>query len=157
MLYVSTRREFWRMSHTGGRFFGTAAVLGPAAFLMAGTLFPFPGSLLTAVALALMLATAIKLSLEARFLRHVTVDLNDSSLTQLQRSVWLLQGPLGALSRGGQMCAFMGGIILPLFWLIGASSPAIPVSAFGICLLAELIERHLFFAAMAPAKMPGAS
>ena len=49
----------------------------------------------------------------------------------------------------------LGGIILPFICVAGKGDPIIAGTAFLLCVMGELVERYLFFVAVAPPKMPG--
>lgn len=152
MLYHATRRDFWHLRFAGGRFFGTALVLGLAALWLQTTLYISPGSQL--FGWLLMAATTVKLGWEISVLK--ALDLENEILTPLQKSARLLTGkelrPLFGLRL---VAGLSGGIFLPILFIAGSSSPAIPVVAVTLCIAGEVIERYLFFAAVAPQKMPG--
>ncbi|HXG47655.1 MAG TPA: DmsC/YnfH family molybdoenzyme membrane anchor subunit [Methylomirabilota bacterium] len=155
MVYADTPREFWCLRHTAGRFFGTVAVLGAAILFALSSLAGRSDIALKSPAIALSLATAIKLALEIRFLRNVEAGPNEPALSPLQRSALLLRQHVGPRARARVAFAVLGGLLLPALWLMGAAGVWIPATALGLCLAAELIERHLFFVAAIPAKMPG--
>jgi DMSO reductase anchor subunit len=154
MVYADTRREFWRLPNTGARFFGTVAMLGSSTTLVVGTALQLAPEFLRAAAISSMVASLLKLGVEARFLRDVDVDLNDVQWTPLQRSVLLMTGTFGWLSRGRIGLTLIGGLLLPGLWLMNGNE-ALLFIVFALCLLAEFIERYLFFVTVASAKMPG--
>ena len=77
------------------------------------------------------------------------------ALTALNKTALLLNGPFGRLSRVRVMCAIVGGVVLPVTMLAGAPFVGLAALAFVLCLVGELIERHLFFVAEVAPKMPG--
>jgi formate dehydrogenase iron-sulfur subunit len=112
--------------------------------------FPFGIAFLMAVALA-------KLGFEHRIFRHL-VDEQTPGLTPLNKTALLLAGQLDPVMRTRVACGLLGGIVLPaLLLLTSVSGPhaGLAWGAFALCLLGELLERYLFFTAVAPAKMPG--
>lgn len=155
MVYADTPREFWCLRHTAGRFFGSVAVLGAAILFALGSLAGGSDIALKLPAVVLGLATAIKLALEIRFLRDVEAGPNEPALSPLQRSALLLREGLGARARARVALAVLGGVLLPALWLMSGVGAALPTTALVLCLTAEIIERHLFFVAAIPAKMPG--
>jgi len=155
MVYADTRREFWHLGHTAGRFFGTVAILGAAtAFAVCGV-FEVSRTIQQALAFALMAGTAFKLGIETSFLRNVEIDLNNPQLLPLQRSALLLRDKFGWLARGRLMLGLIAGIVLPLFHVMDLGAAGLPWLALAMCLLAGVVERYLFFVSVAPAKMPG--
>jgi formate dehydrogenase iron-sulfur subunit len=155
MIYADTRREFWNRTQSLGKFFGTTALLGLAGTLVTLT---FTGSSSEAWRpMVLMLATVsvCKLAFERRIFRHL-VDEQTLGLTPLNKTALLLDGKLGLAARGRVACGGFGGIILPLLLLINpVLNSGVVTAAFALCLLGELLERYLFFTAVAPLKMPG--
>ena len=78
-----------------------------------------------------------------------------SHLTALSKTTLLLGCPFGRLSRVRVMCAIVGGVALPGMMLSSAPILGPAALAFALCLVGELIERHLFFVAEVAPKMPG--
>ena len=130
MVYVDTRRDFWRASQSFGKFFGTTFLLGSAAA------FAIPASV---PAQMLWLITGAKLWLELSiFVRS----------TPLDKSAHLLAGKLRSILYFRIGCALLGGLIAPaiadIAWM-----------TLLLCVIGELLERYLFFTAVAPERMPG--
>jgi DMSO reductase anchor subunit len=138
MIYHDTRRAFWTGLNTGGKFFGTTALLGTAA----AWVFTSRADLAWLV-LVICLA---KLVCEGGVLSR-------PSLTRTAEVIW---GPLRPLHSLRFALGIIGGLILPLAYLAGSTSLIIPVASLILCCAGELAERYLFFAAAAPNKMPGA-
>ena len=153
MVYADTPREFWNAPRSFGKFFGTAAVLGLAVLLI------FAKSQIVPISLLLMLASAAKLALEQRIFRHLTDEENPAP-TPLNKTARLLAGRLGQIARIRVLCGILGGLALPLALIVQFSATGflsiwLTAGAFGFCFTGELLERYLFFTAVAPAKMPG--
>lgn len=146
MIYVDTRRRFWRMANTAPRFFGTAIILGLSSALCAGVA---PAQL----GFALLAATVIKLLLEAQALAPLHVDRD--ALTPERKSALLLFGPLRSANELRVLLAFLGGILLPLASALGAAPASAAWLALGFNLMGELTERYLYFRAVDAPKMPG--
>jgi len=130
MIYVSTRRNFWRFSQTFPRFFGTAAVL---ALALAAPRYGF-------------FALAAKLAIESAAQADGSV------------SARLLRGPLRnvALLRFGLGFLALGLFVVP--GLTGRNDLATHVAegvAVFAALAGEVTERSLFFRAVDAPKMPG--
>ena len=138
MVYVDTRRPFWRWQITGARFIGSMAVLGSSmAWALSGKM-PFFW-----IALAAML---IKLSCESRFLRDNPYNPNDMEEPDADaRTAILLLEIMPRVTRGRIALALMGTLML--FWQPWT----------GVILLAasELSERVLYFRAVVAPHMPG--
>jgi DMSO reductase anchor subunit len=158
MIYVDTHREFWRASQCFGKFFGTTLLLGAATTLAVQAFTRSEVISLIPAIILLLAATVTKLSFEHRIFRYL-VDENTPTLLPLNKTARLLVHKLGLVARFRVACGIFGGIVLPV-WLIanqsGNNSGVAPVAlvALLVCLAGELLERYLFFAAIAPAKMP---
>ncbi|HEY5449916.1 MAG TPA: DmsC/YnfH family molybdoenzyme membrane anchor subunit, partial [Polyangia bacterium] len=163
MLYVKTAREWWSGARTAFRFYATATVLGLATTLV--TLLAFGcgpnGGVCAGVSLAarlLAIATGVKLAWEAAILVH----LGDKQLGPLKRTASLLLGDLRDEAGLRLALGVVGGVLAPLavahFADAGDRSlAALIFAALGAAALvvAELIERALFFRAASPPRMPG--
>jgi formate dehydrogenase iron-sulfur subunit len=157
MIYVDTHREFWNSARSFGRFFGTTALLGSALVMVFAAFSSEPATALAAAATAVV--TIAKLAGEHRIFRHL-VEEDSIPQSPLSRTAQLLAGPLGLLARIRILCGIAGGVVFPaiaaLEWAAGTAGAAWPaVAAFALCLLGELLERHLYFTAVAPERMPG--
>jgi Fe-S-cluster-containing dehydrogenase component/DMSO reductase anchor subunit len=148
MIYADTRREFWSAGQSLAKFFGTTLLLGGIAVIA------FTGSSSVMLCALVGVVTSIKLAFEHRIFRH---RINDEAPGQspLSKTARLLTGELARFTRVRIACGLLGGIALPGVILIGGAS-TLSLVAFALCLLGELIERHLFFTAVATRKMPGA-
>jgi len=154
LLYADTRREFWSLQQTLGKFFGSTALLGSATCI-ALTVSQSPSSFSSSVALVCLIAfTVAKLGFENRILSHL-VDEQTPRLTPLNKSALLLTGQLGFLARARVACGVLGGIVFPALLLLSSSHASLPWLGFVLCLGGELLERYCFFTAVAPTRMPG--
>lgn len=155
MVYAATRRPAWNGATTAYRFYGSALILGSALVLLVAALERLP---LPREALGLLLcATLAKLLLEGAALCHA----RDRERGPLRRSAILmlteLRGP--TLLRFGTAAV---GVLVPAGLLFTAGPAEIMLAPpgatllFGCCAMAELLERHLFFAAAPRPRMPGA-
>jgi formate dehydrogenase iron-sulfur subunit len=160
MIYADTRREFWRASQCFGKFFGTTLLLGAAAALaMRAFVQPALHPLAVILAGAVLASTLIKFGIERRIYSQL-VDENTYPLTPLNKSARLLAGELGVAARARVACGIAGGLALPALLLLcaagnGALGPGLSLLMVSACVAGELLERYLFFAAVAPVKMPG--
>lgn len=145
MVYADTGRSFWALQRTAPRFAGTAVVLGLA---MLWVLQPSPtlGVLLTA-------ATGLKLAVELATLKHADTD--NERWTALRRTAALQRGPLRPLLALRILSALLGGMFLPFGIWVGAIDPVFSGAIILTLLLAELMERALFFLSVSPDAMPG--
>ena len=170
MIYEFTKREFWSFQQTVVKFSLTAAVMGIAAVWLTLSLLVHiadvgAGRELVAIAgpylsQALLVAAALKLGVEALFFRHLLTR----RVTPLRRSARLMLGPLANFTLARFALGLLGGVVMPLFlWnqLVNSSETvdvreAVLVGMlFTACLVGELLERYLFFAACSAPRMPG--
>ncbi len=142
MIYADTQREFWRLSTTTWKFFGTTLILGAAAAAL------FSPSLLWVGVVIVLLP--IKLTLECDIFRH----LQDEGTTSLSHTARILQGTLGRLVmlRFGLAALGLGSLGMEMF-----SGDSLILRGFAfICLLCgEWLERVYFFRAVKAPRMPG--
>lgn len=136
MIYHDTRRSLWRFPLGAIRFFGTVAGFAAAGNLIAHGVGLLAGSWFAA-------AILLKLAPEIRFLQPAEDE--DTPWSPDVHSARLQLGPLGVILRARVTFALLAliiGLIQP--WL------ALPV-----LLLAEILERQLFFQSVHAPKMPG--
>jgi formate dehydrogenase iron-sulfur subunit len=138
MIYHDTRRAFWKGLNTAGKFFGTTVLLGTAG---AWTFSPRPQ-----LACVLILLTLAKLIWEGGLLAR----------PQLALSAQVVWGPLRRFHTARFAFGILGGVILPLAFLAGTTTPALALASLILCVAGEFAERFTFFAAAAPIRMPGA-
>jgi DMSO reductase anchor subunit len=168
MVYAVTKRAFWNAGATATRFLlsmsglGAATALSTSLLTAACTASVRPAEIMAAygrpLCLALAASIAVKLLAEAAVLLHRNRD------SALRRSALLMTGELAAVTKSRFICGFVGGIALPsvLFHTGGPSAETsglflglVASALFIACLAGELLERYLFFAAVAPPRMPG--
>lgn len=170
MIYVFTRREFWNAQQTGVKFFLSTVILGCAACLAVCSLWYAvssmssnrwhhsaalaSGQLWPALSIAIAMATLCKLSFEAAFFRNEREDRS----RQIRGSQHLMNFPLRKITVLRFAAGITGGILCPIFTALMAPSGFVLWLCgfqFTLCLIAETCERYLFFAAVAPDRMPG--
>ena len=142
MVYVDTRRYFWRWQETGPRFFGSALVLGLA------TAVTIHFTLRSAILLAA--AVAIKLGWEGRAARF-----RPDQPAAAGKTVQLLGGPLARAASRRRLLAFFGAGVVPLALTLKWIPQPFGWIGFAAILAGELSERYLFFRAVVAPKMPG--
>ncbi len=135
MIYHDTRRQLWRFPLGATRFFGTVA-----SFAALGNLIRDPG--MPACSL-LVAAVFLKLAPEIRFLQLGGDE--DTPWSPDVHSARLQLGPLGVILRSR----------ITLAMLAVAVACIQPWAALPLLLLAELLERQLFFQSVYAPKMPG--
>jgi Fe-S-cluster-containing dehydrogenase component/DMSO reductase anchor subunit len=170
MVYAFTRREFWSFPQTATKFVLTSALLGIAATWLCILLLGVAGESASAHELAtvagdklsqaLIALAAAKLLFELSLFRHLAAR----RVTPLKRSAWLMLGRLSNHSLARFALGLLGGICMPLFLLsrqltggdsAGVIDIVIVAMLFTACLVGELLERYLFFAACSAPRMPG--
>ena len=158
MIYAVTRREFWRFDRTFNRFSLSTILLGTATFWMAVAW--SGGDEGRALPLSVMLAKVVvgvalfKLLSEAVLYRYLL----SRHVTTLARSARLHVGPLAGIALGRNLFGIVGGIVLPgIAWSQhNTASPLLVTTVLVLSLVGELLERYLYFAAVASPRMPGA-
>ncbi|MGI8965962.1 MAG: dimethyl sulfoxide reductase anchor subunit family protein, partial [Limisphaerales bacterium] len=166
MIYHDTRREFWRWPVSGAKFFGTTLLLGATTVLISSTVsavfasqqFFIFKSLSHELSKLVLLISLAKLAGELLFFRH----LRHPEYTALKRSALLMTGVLSRITLLRYVGGAVGGILLPVIFIFEKFkffSPMVLVGFAGVlwvfCIIGELLERTLFFRAVAPSKMPG--
>jgi DMSO reductase anchor subunit len=166
MLYHVTRRRYWKLPHTGLRFFGSALLLGLSTTLttsvIAASAFsgahPGLSAAKTLLGLGVIVVTLLKLAGEMAVLRHGQSEENPD----LQRTAKLLSGALSDITRQRVAAAALGGVLLPSLLLLSGSQGTSSSTTSFVALLSlvaltggELLERRLFFSAASPPRMPG--
>jgi len=171
MIYASVRRDLWDFSRTVTRFGLTSALLGLATLwlsLAALALIRPTESHLALVASAgpkicysLVLVTSVKLGWEAMLLRH----LMSRAMTPMKRSALLMIRDLANPALARFALGGLGGFVAPALLLRQLSAATLDnaqlqlgvatLLLFGASLAGELLERYLFFAAVAAPRMPG--
>ncbi len=135
MIYHDTHRSLWRFPLGAARFFGTVA-----SFAALGNLIANPGGVAGVLFLA---AVFLKLIPESRLLQLGEDD--DTPWSPDVHSARLQLGPLGVILRSRMTLALLAVVI-------GFIQPWATLAAL---LLAELLERQLFFQSVCAPKMPG--
>jgi hypothetical protein len=136
MIYHDTRRPLWHFPRGATRFFGTVL-----SFAALGNLIANPGS---ALAVSIFAASVvIKLIPELRFLRFASSG--KGTWSPDVHSARLQLGPLSVILRSRFLLAAVSIAIAFIHpWLV-----------LPFLLVAELLERQLFFQSVQAPKMPG--
>ncbi len=145
MLYADTQREFWSFGRSFGKFFGSVTLLGLAG---SGTL--LDSSACWGATIAVFLA---KLATDLEILRFLKVP----GFPPLKKSALLITRRFSRIAFARVAFGICGGVLLPGALLV-ARHPfgrATGLVAVLLLLAGEMCERFLFFAAVAPTKMPG--
>ena len=165
-VYQDTRRQLWSGGPTTVRFCCTSLLLGAAVILFATSL---QGLLTPAVAGhgayheltgrltgTLIAAGVVKLGVDAAVLRF----LRNSQPSERKGTARLLTGELSEVATARVLFGFIGGVVLPLAFLVRAPSPGFATLGVTVWIilftaLGEFLERFLFFVAVVPPRMPG--
>lgn len=143
MVYAVTPRTFWEWQSTTAKFLGTT--LFTAAFVIA---LISPGT--STAALCASVIAVLKLIVESRQRNFPSED------RWAERSAQLLQEPLRNFWFARCGLLMFCGVLGPIVLAASPQSPVIVGSLMGVgCLVAEFIERSLFFRAAAAPRMPG--
>jgi len=170
MIYAVTGRPLWSFSSTASRFGLTTLLLGAATLWLTLTALaaadvPAATAIVAQHGLrlsqTLLLLGTLKLVIEATLFRHRF----DRQVTALKRSALLMSGPLVRITVIRFLGGLLGGVLLPTSLLsrfadssAAHDSSSLAMSAalmFAALLMGELLERYLFFAAVAAPRMPG--
>jgi formate dehydrogenase iron-sulfur subunit len=159
MIYHDTRREFWHLRYSGGKFFGTTGLLGAGTSLLVTACLNPAAPFLPTLGLLMLVAGAGKLAVELPIVRHLEVE----DYSPLHKTALLLQGKFGLMHRWRLACGVVGGIFLPALLALQVVATNVvsgvviaeAAAALTLCLVGELIERRLFFVAVQPVTMPG--
>ena len=149
MVYVDTRRPFWSMKLTGGKFFGTMLLLGTA---IPGVIWAWMGHPLAQIAVPTALVLRWCVSLFE--MREIKMARQDAS-SPWHMSARILTEKLPHLLRARKIMLGMVGIILPVIIFTQFQVAAVFTLSVAITLCSQLIERHYFFTACHGPKMPG--
>lgn len=149
MVYADTRRAFWSLGRTGATFLTSTVSLG-AAFSAAVVAQAGAGSSARALLTIVAASASLKLAFEATIFRHAAA----APVTDLARTARVMRGPLRSVT----VTRFALGALAALGAAACAVSGPDPRSALAVVVtlaVAELLERTLFFRAVAAPHMPG--
>ena len=171
MIYDDCKKELWKGTITGFKFFGSAITLGLVTIMLAsvaGVYFIKPElaeavtkTYTSTLSLLLFCAFTGKLLWEASIFRH----LKDPTYSMSKRSAMLMLNHLIKVTRMRYVFGFIGGVCLPGLIYYISTQPVTEDSFFSLLilsaisfvlsLLGEFCERYLFFSAVVSKKMPG--
>ena len=146
MIYADTQRAFWRLPVSGGKFIGSTVLLGLAG---AVSVVACAGEIAAAYSYLVVLLGVIKLCLEAYQLTAVSKP----GMPPAKKSALLMLKPLASWTVGRYVSAIAGLVCFAVLPHQGGAFLA--VVAFTLLFAGELLERSLFFKAVAAPKMPG--
>lgn len=149
MVYVDTRRPFWSMKLTAGKFYGTMLLLGTA---LTGIVWAWMNLPVARFAIPVALALRWLVSLfEMRENKKAVLD----STSPWHRSARILTEKLPHLLKARRVMLTIVGVVLPIIIITQFQVPIIFTLSVAITLASQLIERYYFFTAAAGSKMPG--
>ncbi len=171
MIYVFTSRECWSFSRVLTRFLLTSALLGVSvvwlSVLLLTVISPsesldqFLDAHSRQLCSTLILLSLAKILFDLAIFRHLLAR----RMTSLKRSAVLMLGDLNNVTLARYVTGMLGGLLAPAILLnhfsmtttTGDSVRLVIITGmiFLACLMGELLERYLFFAACAAPRMPG--
>lgn len=149
MVYVDTRRPFWSPMLTGGKFAGTALVLGAGLCTVTWSWLGLPLAG-TGVAFTLLFRWSLSLWEISRF-RQALADEG----SPWHRSALIMQARLKPHMEARGLLLIATGLLIPVLVSAGASAPWMLTVSLVLTFTSQLIERLYFFTAAAGPKMPG--
>ncbi len=149
MVYVDTRRPFWSLSMTSGKFIGTMLVLGAG---LCAVVWSWLGLEMAGLALAATLLFRWSLSIweMSRYWRAL-----EDEMAPWHRSAQILHKHLRGQIEFRGILLIMTGLVIPVSIAAGASPSWMLTLSLLLLFLSQLIERRYFFTAAAGSKMPG--
>ena len=169
LIYQQTGRVFWNGFNTSVKFLSTMVILGLSVALLTVTVLAVVVGSAAAhevltihgASLCQLLAAVAggKLLFEASIFRHLW----SRQTTVIKRSAMLLSGELASPMMARFAAGFLGGVWLPLFVVMGDSLSGsgdvflvvVLMGSSVACVVGEMLERYLYFAAVVAPRMPG--
>jgi DMSO reductase anchor subunit len=161
LIYIVTRRAFWKALRTVPSFVLTCAWLGPAALLLFNCVYAAETQAQRVIGMKTLcacvaLAALLKMGLEAFVFRHLR---KRAPVHPLKKSALLMARDLVVPTNMRYLCGVIGGVLLPLLTMgpnaVMSVNVIFAAAIFSFSLLSELLERVLFFKAVVALKMPG--
>ena len=160
MIYIDTRREFWRTSFTAVKFGLSTVLLGLAGCLIFASLQAYhsghAAAYLPQLSGAIMGVALLKMAHEATIFNRLR---KFAPLHSLRKSAQLMVRELAIPTKLRFLLGILGGVILPVVAIAYSADHGTTLflaSAVGaLTLTAEGLERYLFFRAVVALKMPG--
>ena len=147
MIYADTKRPFWRLPVSAGKFFGSAIGLGFAGAIFSAA---FSSQLQASVVAVLSAFFVMKLSLEGLQL----TAFSKAGMPPEKKSALLMLQPLRHLTWLRYITS-LAGLFCFVALLYGSVHPGIGLVGFILLIAGEILERTLYFKAVAAPKMPG--
>jgi formate dehydrogenase iron-sulfur subunit len=142
MVYVDTRRPFWSLANTAGKFFGTTLLLGTGLCAVFG------------------MNWAMTLFIACRWLLSIWELSSDRAALEDESSPWHRSARLLHVKLRGQvdlraMLLVTTGLLIPTLIAGGASRTWMLLVSLLLTFWSQLIERRYFFTTASGSKMPG--
>ncbi|MDZ4287120.1 MAG: DmsC/YnfH family molybdoenzyme membrane anchor subunit [Prosthecobacter sp.] len=149
MVYVDTRRPYWSLRMTGGKFLGTTLLLGAGLCALTWSCMG-----IKVASYAIMMTLLFRWSLSLWETSQYRQALEDET-SPWHKSASIMHKHLCRRIEGRGLLLAMTGLVIPV--LIAAGVPAPGMLAFSLVLtfLSQWLERQYFFTAAAGSKMPG--
>jgi formate dehydrogenase iron-sulfur subunit len=149
MVYADTRRPFWSLAQTAGKFFGTTFLLGAC---LCAVVWSWIG--VSALPWAMVLAVTFRWMLSIWELSRYREALEDETC-EWHKSARILQKQRAHHIELRGLFLILTGLLIPVLIAAGAPTPWMLTTSLLLTFTSQLIERHYFFTAAAGSKMPG--
>lgn len=149
MVYVDTRRPFWALPLTAGKFLGTMLVLGAGLCAVTWSWLGHP-----AVAWAMAATLLFRWSLSIWEMSRYWRALEDEE-SPWHRSASIIHKHLRVQIEVRGILLILTGLVIPVSLAAGASFRWLLPLSLLLTFASQLIERRYFFTAAAGSKMPG--
>ena len=149
MVYVDTRRPFWSLSMTAGKFLGTMLLLGGCVCAAVWVWFGIAAAY-WALALQLTFRWALSIWELSRFRKAL-----EDETSPWHQSARVMQKHLRHHLEVRGLCLIMAGLLIPTLIAAGASVHGMLALSLAVTFASQLIERRYFFTAAAGSRMPG--
>ncbi|GEP42077.1 DmsC/YnfH family molybdoenzyme membrane anchor subunit [Brevifollis gellanilyticus] len=149
MVYVDTRRPFWSLSMTSGKFFGTMLLLGGC---VCAAVWIFFG--VAAVYWAMGIKVVLRWILSLWEISRYRLALEDET-TPWHKSALVIRKHLSHHIELRGLSLVMTGLVIPVAIAGGAPAHWMLIVSLLMTSASQLVERLYFFTAAAGSKMPG--
>jgi len=149
MVYVDTRRPFWSLTMTAGKFCGTMLLLGTGVCSAVWIWFG-----IVAVYWMMAIKVLLRWSLSIWEISRFRLALEDDSCPW-HKSARVMQKHLSHHLELRGLSLIMTGLMIPVLISAGASAHWMLLLSLLLTFGSQLIERRYFFTAAAGSKMPG--
>jgi len=147
MIYHDTQRPFWRFSVSGLKFFGTMLGLGLAGYTVASIHY---GIEQRGALFVLLAVFVVKLIQEVALLMPVS----EVGMSPAKKSASLMLYPLRSILVA-RFISYSLGLLAYACLIVDRFNFILAVTGLVLLLVSELLERILYFKAVAAPKMPG--